>query len=171
MTAKKEIPSANMPLKGKRVLNRNLVVFSFFLFLTFIFWYLNSIGKETEVEVRYPINYVNLPRDRVITESQPLKVNMLLKGPGYSLLKFKFLSNQNPIIIDLSKVKFKRVKNQPGLNYYIVTKGVATSLIAKIKLECEVISLKPDTLFFTFEKTTSTSTQVIPENKVIEVED
>jgi len=34
--------------KGGIRVDRDLMVFAFFLFLSFVFWYLNEMGKETE---------------------------------------------------------------------------------------------------------------------------
>jgi len=41
--------------------DRDIVIFGFFLLLSFIFWYLNSLEKEVEYSIRYPVRYVNLP--------------------------------------------------------------------------------------------------------------
>ena len=53
-------------LRRKRVsaINRDVVVFAFFLFLSFGFWYLNSLGKEMEADIKYPVKYINIPKDR-----------------------------------------------------------------------------------------------------------
>ena len=121
-------------------INRDVAVFAFFLFLSFIFWYLNSLGKENETGIKYQVEYTNIPKERVITSEQPDELNLFLK------------------------VNYKRSPGDKALNYYIVTSGLTKSLNAQIRSGCEITSIKPDTLFFTLEKVVANSA-VIPENK------
>jgi hypothetical protein len=152
----------NLTKKGVRAINKDIVVFAFFLFLSFIFWYLNSMSKEAEAGIKYAVKYTNLPKDRVIPENLPADLNLFLKGPGYSILKLK-ISGRAPIIIDISKVNYKRAPGNKPQNYYIVTSGLTKSLNVQMRSGCEITSIKPDTLFFTLEKPLANSFTV-PEN-------
>ena len=49
------------------------MVFAFFLFLSFGLWYINSLGKEVEADIKYPVKYINIPKDRTIAEETPVK--------------------------------------------------------------------------------------------------
>jgi hypothetical protein len=147
----------NLTKKGVRVINRDVAVFAFFLFLSFIFWYLNSLGKEVEAGIKYHVKYTNIPRERVITESSPVDLDLFLKGPGYSIIKLKFSSRKAPVIIDISKVNYKRAPGGKALNYFIVTSGLTKSLNVQMRTGCEITSIKPDTLFFTLDKVIANS--------------
>ena len=151
------IGKENLTKKGVRVINRDVAVFAFFLFLSFIFWYLNSLGKEVEAGIQYQVKYTNIPRDRVITESSPNDLDLFLKGPGYSIIKLKFSNRKSPVIIDISKVNYKRVPGGKAINYFIVTAGLTKSLNVQIRSGCEITSIKPDTLFFTLDKVIANS--------------
>lgn len=155
MKATDEIGSKR--LRGKEIsgIKRNLVVFAFFLFLSFIFWYLNSLGKELEADINYPIRFISLPKQMVFAEELPEKLNINLKGPGYSVFKIKYSGNRTPAIIDMSKVSYKRVRGSISPGYYLVTSGLVKNLTTQLKTECKIISIKPDTLFFSFEKAVS----------------
>ena len=150
--------------KGVRVINRDIAVFAFFLFLSFIFWYLNSLGKENEAGIKYQVKYINIPKEMVISEALPAEVNLFLKGPGYSILKLKILGKKTPLIIDISKVNYKRAPGDKALNYYIVTSGLTKSLNVQMRSGCEITSIKPDTLFFTLDRVVANSS-VLPDNK------
>jgi hypothetical protein len=158
------IRTNNLLKKGVRVINRDIAVFAFFLFLSFIFWYLNSLGKENEAGIKYQVKYINIPKERVISEALPAEVNLFLKGPGYSILKLKILGKKTPLIIDISKVNYKRAPGDKALNYYIVTSGLTKSLNVQMRSGCEIISIKPDTLFFTLDRVVANSS-VLPDNK------
>ena len=157
----------NITKKEVSVINRDVVVFAFFLFLSFVFWYLNSLGKEIEAGIRYPVKYINLPKERIIFEEPQVKLNLWLKGPGYSILKLKLSGNRTPVTIDISKVNYMRVPGSKALNYYIVTSGLTKSLTVQLRSGCEITSIKPDTLFFTLDKVVTKSVPVTPDIKVV----
>jgi hypothetical protein len=135
--------------KGAGVINRDVGVFAFFLFLAFIFWYLNSLGKETEAGIKYQVKYINLPVDRIINDDPKAILNLYLRGKGSSILKLKLSENKKPVAIDISKVNYKRIHGSKELNYFIVTSALTKSLAVQLGSGFEVTSIKPDTLFFT----------------------
>jgi hypothetical protein len=134
-------------------INRDVFVFAFFVFLSFIFWYLNSLDNEIEAGIRYPVRFTNIPRQREIVDKQPVRLNLFLKGPGSSILKLKLTGKRTPLIIDISKVNYKRIAGTKELQYYIITSGLAKSFSVQLRTDSEITSIKPDTLFFTLEKT------------------
>ena len=139
----------NLTRKRARFINRDVGVFAFFLVLAFILWYLNSLGKENEAGIKYQIKFTNLPKERKNTEEQQDELNIFLKGPGYTILKLKLSGKKAPLIIDISKVNYKRTT---GGKAFIVTSGLAKSLNVQMRSGCEITSIKPDTLFFSFNK-------------------
>jgi len=147
------IQKENLVRKKVKVINRDFFVFAFFLLLSFMFWYLNSLSKEVEAGIKYPFKYINIPKERDLINNSPGKIDLFLKGPGYSVLKLKLTGNKQPVLIDISKVSYKRVPGSKSTNYYIVTSGLAKSLTIQIRSGCEITSIKPDTLFFTLDKT------------------
>jgi hypothetical protein len=159
------IPTENLAKKRVTAINRDLIVFAFFLFISFGFWYLNSLGKESEAGIRYSFRYTNIPSGRDIVNQPAEKLDIYLKGPGYSILKLKFSGKKPPVQIDLSKVTYKRIPDNKLMEYYIVTTGLAKSLTVQIRSGCEITSIKPDTLFFTFEKSSVKQVQGTTEGK------
>jgi hypothetical protein len=143
--------------KGVGRLNRDVAVFAFFLFLSFVFWYLNSLGKETEAGIRDAVEFTNLPNERIIAEKPLIWLNIYLKGTGSSIIKLKFSGDKTPVNIDISKVNYKRVPGSKDLDYYIVSSGLIKSLTVQLRSGCEITSIKPDTIFFTLEKASAGS--------------
>ncbi len=147
----------------KSIFNKDLAVFAFFFFLSFIFWYLNSLSKEIEAGIRYPVEYVNIPRQSVVVEESPARLNLSLKGSGFSVLKLKISGKKTPVLIDFSKVSYKRVPGSSPPDYFLVTSGLTKSFSSQLRSGCEVTAVKPDTLFFRLEK--ASLKQVLPANK------
>jgi hypothetical protein len=157
----------NLTKKGVSGINSDVVVFAFFLFLSFVFWYFNSLGKEIEANIRYPVRYINLPKERVLVEDPPPRLNLFLKGPGYSILKLKLSGNRAPVILDISTISYRRVPGSSTLSYYVITSGLVKKLSNQLRAESEITSIKPDTLFFSFDRVITKSVPVTPDIEVI----
>jgi hypothetical protein len=136
--------------KGGRVkaFNRDLMVFTFFLFLSFTFWYLNSLKKESELELKYPVKFINPPKNREFSEGMPSKISILISGHGYSIIKLKLSGNRAPLVIDLSRVSYKKVTGTAKPDYYIVSHNLSANFSKQLTSEFKIVSVKPDTLFF-----------------------
>jgi len=139
---KPELPDNSMPTKGKR----NLPVFAFFVLLSFIFWYLNSLSKNIEAEIRYPVKFVNARKINTAGIDFPEKLNMVFEGPGYTLLRYKLTGRNAPLEIDIAKNLRKSKMPSPG-NNYIITEPLLQNLNSQLKSECKILAVKPDTLF------------------------
>lgn len=172
MKDKNGIRTESLSRKKVKVINRDIAGFIFFLLLSFAFWYLNSLGKETETGINYSVELVNPPKARVIRRDQEPRLTLFLKGPGYSILKLKISENKTPVIIDISQVNYRRVAGSRDRFYYIVTSSLLKSLSVQLNSECEITSIKPDTLFFTLDKAISglvfnkqPDTLILPDNR------
>jgi hypothetical protein len=147
--------------KEVRILNKNVVIFAFFLFLAFIFWYLNSLSKELKSDFRFTAKFINAPKGRVISGDLPLKLTIELKGQGFSLLKRKIFRKTDPLEIDLSKVTFRRIPDYKPTRYYVLSNALIPSFKKQIENGLDVQSVKPDTIYLNFNQTEN-----IPDKKV-----
>jgi hypothetical protein len=153
--------------KGGRGIDRDVFIFSFFLLLSFIFWYLNSLEKDIDYNIRYPVRYINLPKERVLSEDLPSRLELYLKGPGYSIIKLKLSGNRAPVILDVSSINYRRVPGSRTLSYYVVTSGLIPKIKNQLRAECDITTIKPDTLFFSFDKIITKKVRVIPRVEVL----
>lgn len=152
--------------KGNGI-DRDVVIFGFFLLLSFVFWYLNSLEKNIEYEIKYPVRYINIPEGRVLSEDLPARLDLFLKGPGYSILRLKLSGNRSPVILDVSTINYRRVPGSRTLSYYVLTSGLVPKLRNQLRTECEIAAIKPDTLFFSFDRIITRQIAVKPDVEVI----
>ena len=152
MEGKKAIWLKKISLKSSSVFNRDLFVFAFFLLLAFIFWYLNALRKDIDTELRYPVRYVNPPKDMVLAKEMPSRLTFNLKGPGYSIMMLKISGNRAPVIIDFSKVSLERMPGYGPNDKYLVSSKLIPDFSKQLKSEFQIVSVKPDTLEISFEK-------------------
>lgn len=151
MVKKDEKRSGNPSGKGLSRVNSNILIFIFFLLLSFLLWYLNSLSKEIDTSLKYPVVYKNIPVGSTAERNFPSKLNITFRGQGYSILRLKVSANRHPVFIDFSEVNY--YQNQPGGsgNSYIVTAPLITSFKNQLTSGCKITSVKPDTIFFTLK--------------------
>lgn len=152
--------------RNVRKTNRDILTFVFFLLLSFIFWYLNSLGKNIESNVRYPLRYINIPKERVLAGDLPSKLDIALRGPGYSILKLKLADSRTPVVLDMSIISYRRVPGSRTLSYFILTSGLIPKLRNQLRSECDIVSISPDTLFFTYDRIVSREVPVKPDIEI-----
>lgn len=150
--------------RKKGGINRDVFVFAFFVLLSFIFWYLNSLDKEVEATIRFPVKYTNVPRGRNVTDAEPERLNLYVKATGSAVLRQKLSGRKNPVTIDISKVNYKRVPGSREPDYFIVTAALTRSFRIQLRSEFEITSVKPDTLFFTLERAAAAETAIKNKN-------
>jgi len=148
--------------RKRKFLNRELPVFAFFLLLSFVFWYLNELSKDLQGTINYPVRYINPPKDRIVTGDLPDKLEMDLRGPGYSILKVKLSGSRAPMVIDFSRLTPRRL---PGAmpHYYLVTSGLINNFSKQMHADFEILSILPDTLFFGYDKLVTRRMRVRPD--------
>ena len=125
------------------------------------------MGKEIESEVKYPVRYINLPKERVLTEGLPARLDLNLKGPGYSILKLKLSGNRAPLILDISTINYRRVPGSKTLDYYILTSGLILGVNNQLGPNAKLLSISPDTLFFSLDRIVSKKVPVFPAIEVL----
>jgi hypothetical protein len=148
--------------QGKRILNKELPVFAFFLLLSFIFWYLNELSKDLQGTINYPVRYINPPKDRIVTGDLPGRLEMNLRGPGYSILKMKLSGSRAPVVIDFSRVTPRRLPSSQH-NYFLVTSGMIQDFSKQLHADFEILSIHPDTLLFGYDRIITRKMAVIPD--------
>lgn len=149
MDQKDDIRTETISGGKKKQLNRDFLAFLFFLLLAFVFWYLNSLGKDIEADIRYPLVINNIPKDRTPETGVPDRLNLVLSGPGYSILKQKLTGVKDPLTIDFTKNAIRASRNGKTQKYFIATSGLIRNLNTQLGSDCKILSLKPDTIFIT----------------------
>ncbi len=151
--------------RDKDNLNREVLIFIFFLFLSSLFWYLNELGKDVDTVIQYPVRYINPPKGRVLTGDLPDRISMELQGPGYSILKMKLSGSRAPVVVDFSRMTLKRLPGKQT-SFYIVSSSMIEDFSKQLHADFTISVIKPDTIYFGFDKLVKRRMPIIPDIKV-----
>ena len=150
-----------------RILKREAAVFSFFLVLAFIFWFLNGLSKEMNGRIEYPVRYINFPESRALVNELPDHLDLNVTGPGYSIVQTKMGGRREHLTIDLDEASIRVIEDRERLRFYILSFSLREELSTQIRSEFEISSISPDTIYFELDRIRRKVVPVIPDVKVI----
>lgn len=81
-------------------LNKDFLVFLFFLGLSSIFWLLMTLNETYEEELSIPVRMVDVPRNVVVTTPPCDTVKVTVKDKGFVLLTYIYSHRLRPIQVD-----------------------------------------------------------------------
>lgn len=139
-------------LTVKLTSNKKLLLFIACLLVSFSFWLLIVLAKTYTDTISLPIVYLNKPEDKILTNTPPTSINMVIQSTGWELLSYIFNFNIQPVKINLWSGKKHFTK--------ISTKSTLQELNSQLSENVKIIIIQPDTLYFNFENKFSKSVPV-----------
>ena len=141
---------SNLTDREKVKFNRQLLIYLLFLVVSIIFWYLNALSKEYTTIISYPVKYEDFPSGKVLVSDLPEKLEIKVKGFGFTILRSKLTSYIKPVLlpVNIFRLDIQRKDNQ--YIYYLLSRYTKEWIGNQLGSELQLISLLPDTLFFKF---------------------
>ena len=148
--------------RKKAKLNQRIVIFTFFLVVATILWYLNKLGYEYDTELAFPVRFENFPNGKVVVGEPPHHLSMRVKTYGYTLLKHKLVASISPLVIDLERTPLLQFKRSDS-KFFLTAAGLRSSIASQLRGDLQLISVHPDTLFFELTSLTNRKVPVKPD--------
>jgi len=135
------------PAKEKVRLNRRVATFLACVALSVLFWLMMNLSKDYTIVVSYPVEYVNTPQDKVISNQLPQTIDIEIRARGFFLLAYTFREAQT-VLIDLDDSKPSVIKNY----YYLLTNQRMNKITEQFSSRIRIQRVIPDTIFLNFNK-------------------
>ncbi|MBO6186956.1 MAG: YbbR-like domain-containing protein [Prevotella sp.] len=127
-----------------RIINRQFLVFLFFVVLSAIFWIIQTFNETYEKEIKIPVHIVNVPKNVVLTSAEVDTVRLTVRDKGWMIFSYLYGDLQFEL----------------RLNYKNYDKGNGTGTASASELKrlidqqlessSKIISVKPDKLEFSY---------------------
>ena len=126
----------------------DLLVFLFFLAVSFGFWLLQSLNETLERDVRVALQLTGVPDDIVLIDSLPSTFSVTLHDRGLTLARHSFSSlfRPNRIKIDFSEYD----TGQEEAEVHIFSSDIQRMLRRVFAASTKIQSMRPDTLRFAY---------------------
>ena len=141
--------------------NRKVGVFLIFVVLSAIFWFLTQLEEVYVTSISYPVEYQDMPEDKIVVGHLPEKIDLEVRGQGFQLLEYKFSNKLNPLILHLEAYNMQEEKTDTP-RHFIVTQKATPRISQQLSQEVEILNITPDTLFFEFAEKISKRVPVHP---------
>ncbi len=125
-------------------MNREFLIFLFFLFLSGTFWLLMALNETYEKEVEVPFQLVEIPKNVVLTSDTTTYVRVTVRDKGFSLLAYLYGNKISPV-----KVKFKNYAKKTGEGV-ISSPELQKLIFQRLFNSSQIINIKPDKLEYFF---------------------
>lgn len=123
---------------------KDLLVFFLFLCISTALWALQALRKNYDATVEVPINYVNLPKDYIITNDLPSHVKISLEGKGTDIFRYRYGHGLGPILIDMEEVAKGKRK--------VAVSAYTNQIHKQTRSGTSIRRTSPDSILFVLEK-------------------
>lgn len=128
-------------LKLSTTERRRVSAFITCLALAFVAWIAITLSSSYNYTVKEIVVFKNVPQKRAFHSLQPDTVTVTVKGSGWQMLFSKIDDQNKTIKVDLSTL---------DSDAYVVLSRQLSSINAEKALPNQVVSVRPDTLYFDF---------------------
>lgn len=120
------------------LLNREFLIFLFFLVLSGTFWLLMTLNETYEREITIPVRLVDIPDNIMLSSDTTKYVDVTVKDKGYYLLAYTYANK-----IQTLNVKFSSYAKKDG--YGVIAASELKNLIySQLFSSSRIVSVKPD---------------------------
>lgn len=151
--------TSHVQRKGKEGIRLNRRVFTFLvcLLVSMFFWLMMSLSKEYSITVSFPVNYVNLPTDKIVSNQLPETIDIEIISSGFNLLLYKIRQQRETVLLDMKDARQYISRN----HYYLLCNSRIDKITAQFNNDIKVAKINPDTIFLNFNKKVSKRVPVI----------
>lgn len=130
------------------------LVFLTFMVVSFILWLLIKLSQVYSYPISLDVSYTNLPEDKLLLKASGRKVNVLVEGTGFNLLKANVFNKGADL--DLLKVRVKDNKS------YLLSNDIENQLKEQYRV-IEIKQVLTDSLIFQFGVNKKKTVPVVPD--------
>ncbi len=123
-----------------RAMDKQFLIFLFFVALSTVFWLFKSLGADYEMEFDVPLRLVNVPEKAVITTGLPRYLRVVVRDRGYVLLQYRYVSPFSPVAVDFAQ-------HTAASGHAVALAGEYVRQAARqLPPTAHIVSYRPDTL-------------------------
>jgi len=133
------MPMSRTKLSRFSLKRNNVKTFLFFLAFTSVLWLFIQFSKNYTQEIAVAIQYINVPKDRILHEGSDQTLKLTLNGNGFRLIKHTWSIPE--MQFDITNA----IQTKQGDYYYYIDK-TDPSIKEKLKFKGNILAVQKDTL-------------------------
>lgn len=126
---------------------RNILVFAICLIISALFWLLLAFNGYYSTSLKVPVEYINMPRERMLIEKLPLEIDITISGSGYQLISYWMQPKNAKVLLDGRNIG-TRLSGNSTIAFLTTYNGI--DFFNREHGDVKALNITPDTLFLTF---------------------
>ena len=122
------------------VLNREFLIFLFFLILSATYWVMSVLSDSMEREIIVPVKIVDVPKNVIIFSDEEMQIRVMVRDKGYTVATYLYADKIKPV--NVSFAAYAKSNDRCVVSPSELQKLIAKQLFASTK----IISVKPEKL-------------------------
>lgn len=114
------------------------------------FWFLNALNKTYTVKMVVPVSYTNLPNNKTLDNQLPDKFDLTIKAHGFNILRHQVSFLFMPFEFNVKEMTNDRMVDTKKSSFAFPARQFLTDLSNQLSNEMDIVSMRPDTLYFKF---------------------
>lgn len=130
-----------------------ILVFLFFVVISSVAWFFRALSDNYIADIKYPVNYTNLPPNRILSKAPPDKLTLRVRSDGYTILS-SMLKYKRPLRYNVNAFSLYSLSID-STSVYTLTENALDPLsdeLNKKNKNIQILDIYPDTLFFNFSR-------------------
>jgi len=124
------------------------ITFLYCLFVASIFWLLIVFSKEYKAPVTFNLRYTNFPKDKMLANKLPQKVEVDVMASGFTFLGYYFDRLSDTLTLDVANLRM----NPANKDFYLPVYTQAQQFENQLGSQIKISKIHLDTLHFYFDK-------------------
>jgi len=129
-------------------INQNALLFSFFLLLSIIFWFLDALSEKYVSQINYPVRYTSFPDNKILQNQLPNTLKLKVEAYGFDILKYKLSIAQTPVFVQVNSLPLRETDDNASI--YISTNYMHQEIEKQLSAGINLIDISPDSIVFRF---------------------
>ncbi len=125
--------------------NREFLIFLFFLFLSGCFWLLMTLNETYEKEYSIPVRLIGIPRNAVLTDEPENTGTVTIRDKGFTLMAYSYTNRLHTVFF-----KFASYANERTGHGAIPITDAQKIIYQQLYGSSKITQIKPDKLEFYF---------------------
>lgn len=125
-------------------LNKQFLIFVFFLFLSGVFWLIMTLNETYEREIFIPVRINSIPKNVVLTSSSVDTVRVNVREKGWVLIGYLYGQKQGSI-----NINFKNYDKGHGQGS-VSSNDTRRLVEQRLELSTKIVGIKPERITFTY---------------------
>jgi len=142
--------------------DQRTITFLISLLIAFGLWLLIKLSGDFQTENKVQLDFQNFPIDKILINKPVSILQIKTHNNGFDALSQFLFTRHKSLNINFNTAKFLKIRSGVS-TYYILASRLQQNIEEKFKTANQILSIRPDSIVFKFEKLASKKIKIVPQ--------